>query len=188
MDSTSYDRYSGIALNMVMLRPRQGGRYLDPDEVIRRVKTACARSACAYVETSSEGAREQALAWMNQPAFNDYLAQPEGLEEAALFVHFGDDLASEDALLSMLLIPGRPLLVEYSPRARGDGVRALIARCAKVFNYDIVEQPATEEEESVAPHPQHSAPRAAAVWETGARFVAKFVAWITPATASGLRN
>ena len=88
----------------------------------------------------------------------------------------------------MLLMPAWPLIVEYSPRARGDGVPALIARCAKVLKYEIVEQPATEEEESVAPHPQHSAPRAAAVWETGARFVAKFVAWITPATASGLRN
>jgi hypothetical protein len=66
------------------------------------------------------------------------------------------------ALLSMLLIPGQPLIIEYSPQAPGDGVRALIARCAKVFNYDIVEPPATQE--SVAPHPQHAAPRPASVW------------------------
>ena len=51
---------------MVMLRPRAGGRYLSPEEVIRRVKAACASSACAYVETCAQGAREQALEWMNQ--------------------------------------------------------------------------------------------------------------------------
>ena len=178
MGSTSYSRYSGITLKMVMLRPRSGGRYWGPDEVIRRVKAACACSASAYLETSSEGAREQALEWMSQPAFNDYLAQREELAEAALFVHFGDDLASEGALLSMLLIPGQPLLIEYSPQAPGDGVSALIARCAKVFNYDIVEPPATQE--SVAPHPQHAAPRAATVWEAGARLVAYFVGGIRP--------
>ena len=173
MDSASYNRYSEITVKMVALRPGPDGRYWDPDEVVRRVKAACACAACAYVETSSEGARERALAWMNQPAFNDDLAQREGLAEAALFVHFGVDLASEDALLSMLLIPGQPLLIEYSPRALGDGMRALIARCAKALNYDIVEPPATQE--SVAPHPQRSAPRAAAVWEAGAKFVAVFV-------------
>ena len=180
MDSTSYNRYSGITPKMVMLRPLLGGRYLNQDDVIRRVKAACACSAYAYVETSSEGARERALAWMDQPAFNDYLVRPEGLEEAALFVHFGDDLASADALLSMLLMPAWPLIVEYSPRARGDGVPALIARCAKVLKYEIVEQPATEEEESVAPHPQRSAPRPATVWEASGKFVAWFVDGIKP--------
>jgi hypothetical protein len=46
----------------------------------------------------------------------DYLAQPEGLAEAALFMHFGNDFVSEGALLSMLLIPGQPLIIEYSPQ------------------------------------------------------------------------
>ena len=102
MDSTSYNRYSGVTPQMVTLRPRPGGRYLDPDEVIQRVKAACACSACAYVETSSEGAREKALEWMNQPAFNDNLARLEGLTEAALFVRFGVDLASEGGARDML--------------------------------------------------------------------------------------
>ena len=147
--------------------------------MIRRVRAA----GFAYVETSSEGARKQALEWMNQRAFvaaagrsatdNDHLAQREESAEAALFVHFGDDLVNEGALLSMLLIPGWPLLIERSPQAPREGTRALIARCAKMLNYDIVEPPATQE--SVAPRPQHSAPRAAAVWEASAKFVAKFV-------------
>ena len=102
MDSTSYNRYSGVTPQMVTLRPCSGGRYLDPDEVIQRVKAACACSACAYVETSSEGAREKALEWMNQPAFNDNLARLEGLAEAALFVHFGNDLTSEGGARDML--------------------------------------------------------------------------------------
>ena len=155
---------------MVTLKPRPGGRYLDPKEVIRRVRAA----RFAYVETSSEGARVQALEWMNQRAFNDYLAQREGLAEAALFVHFGDDLTSEGALLSMLLIPGQPLIIEYSPQAPGDAMRALIARCARVLNYDIVEPPATKER--VAPHPHHSASRPTAVRKAGAKFVANLVA------------
>ncbi len=164
---------------MVMLRPRPGGRYLDPDDVIRGVKTACAYGACAYVETSSEGARERALQWMNQLAFdNDNLAQREGIAEAALFVHFGDDLASDRALLSMLLMPGQPLLVEYSPQAPSDGIPALIARCARVLSYEIVGQP--DAKESMAPHAQHSAPPAASVWKACAKFVAKVVTWMRP--------
>ena len=174
MDSTSYIRYSGITPNRVTLRPRPGGRQLDPNEVIRGVKMACANAACAYVETSSEGAREKALEWMNQPAFNDNLAHREEIAEEALFVHFGDDLASECALLSMLLIPRQPLLIEYSRQAPGDGTRALIARCARVLGYEIVEQRNTKE--NVAPQPQHSAPRAASVWQASARFVARFAA------------
>ena len=57
MDSTTFNRYSEITLKMVTLRPRPDGRYWDPDEVIRRVKAACTCAACAYVETSSEGAK-----------------------------------------------------------------------------------------------------------------------------------
>ncbi len=186
MDSTSYNRYSGVTPQMGTLRPRPGGRYLNPDEVIRGVKIACACAACAYVETSSEGAREKALEWMTQPAFNDNRAQREEIAEAALFVHFGDDLTSEGALLSMLLIPGQPLLIEYSPQTPGDGTHALVARCARVLGYEIVERPATEER--VAPHLQHSAPRPAPVWEASANFLTKFVAWIAPADASRLRN
>ena len=160
------------------LKPRPGGRYLDAEEVVRRVRAA----GFAYLETSSEGARQQALEWMKQRPFvaaagrsaadNDYRAQLERLEEAVLFVHFGDDLLSEGALVSMLLVPGQPLLIECSPQAPRDGMHALIARCAKVLGYEIVEQPDTRER--VAPHPQHSAPRAAAVWEAGANFIAKF--------------
>jgi hypothetical protein len=182
MEGNSEGRGGHVA--MMMLRPRPGGQYLDPDRVIRRVEAACACSACAYVETSSRGAREQALDWMHQPAFmaaagrsaadNGYLAQREGIAEAALFVHFGVDLTSEGALLSMLLMPGHPLLIEYSPQTPRDGMRALVARCAKALNYDIVAPPATQE--SVAPHPQHSVLRPAAVREAGAKFVAWVVA------------
>jgi len=50
-----------------------------------------------------------------------------------------------------------PLLIEYSPQAPGDGMRALIARCAKMLDYDIVAQPAAPE--TAAPHPQRVAPR-----------------------------
>lgn len=46
---------------MPTLTPRAGGRYLDPVEVIKRVK-----AAFAYVETTEEDARAHVLEWMNQ--------------------------------------------------------------------------------------------------------------------------
>lgn len=64
-------------------------------------------------------------------------------------------------LLSMLMIPQQPLIIQYSPQIQKADLRALIARCARVLNYNIVEQVDTEE--NVAPDPPHSAPRAAAV-------------------------
>lgn len=125
--------------------PRVGGRYLTPVEVIRRVG-----AAFAYVETTEEDARNQVLECMTQLAFvaaggrtaadDKYLAQLEQLQDAARFVHFGDDLGGEGLLLSMLMIPHQPLIIEHRSDVQPEETQAFIARCAAALDYKIVEQ------------------------------------------------
>jgi len=130
---------------MATLVPRVRGRYLAPIEVVRRVG-----AAFAYVETTEEDARKQVLELMSQLAFvaaegraaadDDYLAQLDRLQDAARSVHFGDDLGSDDMLLSMLMIPQQPLTIEHRSDGHPEETQALIARCAKALDYEIVEQ------------------------------------------------
>ena len=130
---------------MATLMPRAGGRYLNPVEVIRRVE-----GAFGYVETTEEDARQHVLEWMNQLAFvaaegrtaadDKYLAQLERLQDAARFVHFGDDVGSDGILLSMLMIPHQPLVIEHPSHVQEEQAQALIARCAAALDYEIVEQ------------------------------------------------
>jgi hypothetical protein len=154
---------------MTTLMPREGGRYLTPIEVIRRVG-----AAFAYVETTEEDARAQVLQWMNQLAFvtageraaadDDYLAQLEQFQEAARFVHFGDDLGGDGMLLSMLMIPHQPLIIEHPSGAQPEETQALIARCAAALNYEIIEQRnvAAEAAANARSDSKYTAPRAAA--------------------------
>jgi hypothetical protein len=127
------------------LAPREGDRYLHPAEVIDRVK-----AAFAYVETTDDGARAELLEWMSQLAFvaadsrdvaydND-LARLEQLLDAAVYVHFGDDIGNDAALLSMLLVPGEPLFIEESTQLCEKRVRALLEHCAAALGYDILEE------------------------------------------------
>lgn len=134
---------------MATLMPRVGSRYLTPIEVIRRVG-----AAFAYVETTEEDARKHVLEWMSQLAFvaaegraaadDNYLAQLEQLQDAARFVHFGDDLGSDDMLLSMLMIPQQPLIIEA--HAQDEETWVLIYRCAAALEYEVFEPESVEVE------------------------------------------
>jgi hypothetical protein len=127
------------------LIPRNG-QYLSPMEVITRMQTAF-----PYVETSEEGVRAQVLAWMGQLAFvveegrsaviDEYMAQLERFQYAARFIHFCHDLGSDGVLLSMLMIPHQPLIID----AHGEDEETwyLIFRCAGVLGYEVFE-PETE--------------------------------------------
>jgi hypothetical protein len=130
---------------MATLKPREGGRFLHPVEVIDRVK-----AAFAYVETSDEGARAELLEWMSQLAFvaadgrdtaydND-ITRLEQLLDAAIYVHFGDDIGNDAAPLSMLLVPGEPLFIEESTQLCEKRVEALLERCAAALGYAILEE------------------------------------------------
>lgn len=125
---------------MTTLMPRDGGRYLSPGEVITRVQ-----AEFAYVETTEEGAREHVFAWIEQLAFvaadgraaadDNYLAQLEQLQDAARFVHFGEDLGADGVLLSMLMIPHQPLIIDS--HAQDDETWHLIYRCAAALDYEV---------------------------------------------------
>ena len=126
------------------LAPRTGERYLYPTEVIGRMK-----SAFAYVETSEEGAREKMLEWMSQLAFvaadgrtgecDADLDRLEQLQDAALYVHFGDEVGDDATLLSMFVVPTQPLFVDPLTEDCKGKAAPLIERCAAVLGYEVVE-------------------------------------------------
>ena len=86
---------------------------------------------------------------MNQLAFvaaegraaadDNYLAQLEQLRNSARFVHFGDDLGGDGMLLSMLMIPQQPLIIEHPSDVQPEETQARIARRAAALGYQIVE-------------------------------------------------
>ena len=126
---------------MTTLIPRNG-QYLSPMEVIRRLQPEF-----AYVEISEEGARNHVLTLIDQfkcaaeeeraAAVDEYIGQLERFQDAARFVHFGNDLGSDGVLLSMLMIPQQPLFLD----AHGEDEETwfLIFRCAGVLGYEVFE-------------------------------------------------
>jgi hypothetical protein len=132
---------------MTTLMPRNGGCYLNPAEVIERMQ-----AEFAYVETSEEGARNHVLAWLEQLAFvtqtgrtaaaDLYVNQLERFQDEARFVHFGDDLGADGVLLSMLMIPQQPLIID----AHGEDEETwfLIYRCAGVLDYEVFDPESIE--------------------------------------------
>ena len=127
---------------MATLIPRDGARYLDPMEVIRRMQ-----DAFAYVETSEEGARAHVVTWMVQLAFvreegrtaaiDEYMAQLEHFQYAARFVHFSDNMGSDGVLLSMLMVPQQPLIIDGHDE--DEQTWYLIYRAASALNYEVFE-------------------------------------------------
>jgi len=127
---------------MTTLMPRNGGSYLNPAEVVARMQ-----AEFAYVETSEEGARNHVLAWLEQLAFVSeggrsasvelYVDQLERYQDEARFVHFGDDLGAGGVLLSLLMVPHQPLIID----AHGEDEETwfLIYRCAGVLDYEVFE-------------------------------------------------
>jgi hypothetical protein len=137
---------------MPILLPINGNPYLPPKEVIRRVERAF-----AYVEATSDGARERVQEWMSQLAFvaaggraahyDEDLARLEAVQDGALYVCFGDEL-DERALLSMLMVPGQPLYLEPPEEAPREKTEALIARCAQALGYAVAREAIDERRET----------------------------------------
>ncbi|MBI3915444.1 MAG: hypothetical protein HY322_00355 [Betaproteobacteria bacterium] len=150
---------------MAILMPRAGGCYLSRFEVIKRVT-----AAFAFAETTEEDARRHVLEWMNQLMFvasdgraaadDDFLAQLERHQDDARFVHFGDDLGGEGTLLSMLVIPDQPLMIEHAMQLPQEAVDALVARCAAALDYVVAGAGGAEDE--VRPDASYPGPYAAA--------------------------
>jgi hypothetical protein len=127
---------------MAALMPRKGGRYLSPCEVIARVK-----AAFPYFEATAEGTRAQVLECMSQLAFvaaqgraaadDWYLDKLERLQNAAIYLCFGDDPGDDETMLSALMLPEQPLCVEPLVQAHPERAEVLIARCASALGYEI---------------------------------------------------
>lgn len=127
---------------MTTLMPRASGQYLKPVEVIARMQ-----KAFAYVETTEEGARERVAAWLGQLAFvtedgrcadtDRLFDQLEQSQDAACFIHFGNDLGADGMCLSMLMVPHQPLTIEA--HGNDDRTQALIRRAAAVLEYELFE-------------------------------------------------
>jgi len=138
---------------MTTLMPRNGGRYLNPMDVIVRMQ-----AEFAYVETVEEGARNHVAAWLDQLAFvgadgrtaavEDYRDQLERFQDAARFIHFGDDLGNDGVLLSMLMIPHQPLLIEAHDER--EATLALIYRAARALDYEVFEPAGVEGDAALA--------------------------------------
>ena len=126
---------------MTTLMPRKDGRYLKPAEVIARMQ-----AAFAYLETSEEGARERVATWMEQLVFvtdegrtaaDQCLNQLEQFQDAARFIHFGNDLGADGMCLSMLMIPHQPLIIDE--HAEDEESWFLIYRAAAALDYQVFE-------------------------------------------------
>lgn len=128
------------------LTTRNGGRYLSPLEVVRRLK-----SEFAYVETNPEEGSRHVLEVLQQllaikrageiPVDEECLSRLERVQQSAICVYFGDDLSSEAALLRTPVVPEEPLFFEYSSSAHQEAAKPLVARCAAALGYEILEEP-----------------------------------------------
>jgi hypothetical protein len=125
------------------VKPPACGRYLCPPEVVRRLKREF-----AYVETSEEGGRRhvfevmQLLLTLRQTGGvqvdDECIVRLERVQERAICVCFGDDLASETSLLNTPVVPEEPLIFEYLSAEHQRSLEPLVARCAAVLGYEMV--------------------------------------------------
>jgi len=127
---------------MATLIPRSGRRYLDPKDVIARMQ-----ATFAYVEITEDGARDHVAAWLGQLAFvtekgrradaDRLMDQLEQSQNAACFIHFGNDLGADGICLTMLMIPHQPLIVEG--HGTDEQTLALIDNAATALGYEVFE-------------------------------------------------
>lgn len=121
-----------------------GQLYLSPQVALRRLE-----SEFSYVETDEEDGRRHVRKIIRQlwqikqtgkiPIDDDYLQRLNKAQRGAVYVYFGDNPGSEMALLSTVIIPGEPLIFDYSSRAHRQATQPLLLRCASVLGYDITE-------------------------------------------------
>lgn len=121
-----------------------GQLYLSPQVVLRRLE-----SEFPYVEADEEDGRRHVRKIIRQlwkikqtgeiPVDDDYLERLNKVQRGAVYVYFGDNPGSELALLSTVIIPGEPLIFDYSSRAHRQATQPLLHRCAAALGYDIAE-------------------------------------------------
>jgi len=101
-------------------------------------------SEFAYVAASEEAAHEFVVSVFGdarddtQRADDDLDMRPFGdAGVGALYVQCGDDLTSETMLLGMFIIPGEPIIFDYTSPENERSTLTLVERCAAVLGYQI---------------------------------------------------
>ena len=123
---------------------REGQRYLSPRIVLDRLE-----SEFAYVESSDDEGRRHVQGLIRQlirikqmgkiPVDNEHLDRLKKAQNAALYVYFGDNPSSDTGYLCTAVIPGEPLIFDYTSREHQRAARPLLVRCAEALDYEIVE-------------------------------------------------
>ena len=118
--------------------------YLSPREVVNRIN-----AVFAYVEASEDEGREhvrdviaQLQSMMREgtiPHDRQYLAHLKRVQDQAIYVYFGDNPGIEIECLSTAVIPGEPILFDYSSPEHEQAARPILERCAIVLGYEITE-------------------------------------------------
>ena len=114
--------------------------YVSPLGLVNRLK-----SEFPYVETDGEAGRRHVLQTIQRlkaersrrQADREMAEQLDRVKNRALFVCFGDDAASDLALLSTYIIPGMPLMFEYASDTHERAAQPLLERCAEALGYEI---------------------------------------------------
>jgi hypothetical protein len=123
------------------LHARDADGYLSPWGVVNRLK-----STFSYVESDGEQGRLHVIEMINSLRGNassrradaQLAEQLERVKNHALLVYFGDDPGAELAVLTTYVVPGRPLVFEYSSHAQEQAAQPLLTRCAAALDYEIV--------------------------------------------------
>jgi len=119
-----------------------GRSYLRPSIVRERLE-----SEFAYVATSEQAGREffrsvfggksDAPAPLRRSVDDLNFLPVEEPGAGALYVQCGDDLSSETTLLGMFVIPGEPIIFDYTSPENERSTLPLVERCAAVLGYRI---------------------------------------------------
>ena len=122
------------------LLPNHADAYLSPWGVVSRLK-----SEFSYVEADGEEGRRHVLEILERlkagtlpPHIDPQIAgRLNRIKNRALFVCFGDDASSDAAVLATYVVPGMPLLFEYTSVEHEHAVHDLLSRCAAALGYEI---------------------------------------------------
>jgi hypothetical protein len=137
------DDASSSASVVHRLLPADGHRFLSPLRVTARVE-----SEFAYLEADeAEGSRKvgeilqrlkKAHRGQGQPGGNARVEHLQKVQNDAVHLRLGDDPSSEIDYLSVVVIPGEPLIVECESIEHAEAIEPLLKRCAKALGYSII--------------------------------------------------
>lgn len=124
--------------------PQNARSMLEPHAVVARLK-----GTFAYVESSEEAGQihvgeliESFQKLRNSgapPVDNDYIERLKRVQKNSVYVIFGENPGCETSILDTMVIPGDPLVFDYSSPEHEKATWPLLRRCAAALGYEVVE-------------------------------------------------